>query len=407
MYKNLMRQATEFEAGSLETVAGEDLSGRRAVRVLMATPRYPPYVGGVERHVYEVGRRLARAGVDVTVLTTDPNGQLPVLEEAEGVHIRRVRAWPARSDYYFAPDVYKVVVDGKWDVVHCQGVHTLVAPLAMLAAWRSRIPYIVTFHSGPHTSRWRSAIRGLQWSILRPLLTRADQLIGVSSFEVEKFRKHLHLPEERFMVLPSGGDLPVTEEPVSQTPDRTLIVSVGRLEKYKGHHRIIAALPIVCKSYPDVHLRIVGTGPYEDTLRQQALDLGVADRVQIEAIPPDDRSTMAKLLNQAALVTQLSDYESQGIAVLEALALRRPVLVTDTAALHGLAAEGLVRAVPLTSTAEEMAQAVVRELHDPLVPSLVTLPTWENCTNRLQALYLSLCKDQQSCTTSPAFDNCS
>ena len=36
----------------------------------MVTPRYFPYMGGVETHVHEVGGRLCRLGVDVTLLTT-------------------------------------------------------------------------------------------------------------------------------------------------------------------------------------------------------------------------------------------------------------------------------------------------------------------------------------------------
>lgn len=371
--------------GSVETIS----AGRRNIRVLLVTARYPPYVGGVERHVYEVGRRLAHAGAAVTVLTTDDTGKLPIIEECEGVHIRRVRAWPTEGDYYFAPHVYRYIARGEWDVVHCQGVHTLVAPLAMLAAWRASIPYILTFHSGPHTSRWRTAIRGLQWAILRPLIIRARQLIGVSRFEVDKFRVHLHLPEERFIVLPNGGDLPYRVETVPEAKHGTLIVSVGRLEKYKGHQRIISALPFIRKQYPDVHLRIAGAGPYEIGLRQLAHDSGVADLVQIEAIPPENRSAMAQLLASASLVVQFSDYESQGIAVQEALALHRPVLVTDTAALHDLAAQGLVRAIRLDSKAEGVAEAVIRELRNPLIPPLVTLPDWESCANQLFNLYLS------------------
>lgn len=387
-------QTEPLQAGSSEAPVPWLRPGRQRARILLATARYFPYVGGVERHVYEVGRRLAHAGLAVTVLTTDPSGQLPIMEESEGMHIRRVHAWPAHGDYYFAPEIYNFVAHGEWDVVHCQGVHTLVAPLVMLAAWRASIPYIVTFHSGPHTSKWRTRLRGLQWSTLRPLLARAQQLIGVSQFEVDTFRTHLKLPEERFMVLPNGGGFSLEGEAVSHIANGTPIVSVGRLEKYKGHQRIIAALPFVRTHFPDVHLRIVGTGPYEAVLRKQARDLGVADRVQIEAIPPQDRSAMAKLLASAALVTQFSDYESQGIAVLEALALSRPVLVTDTAALRELAEQGLVRAVSLESTAEKVAAAVVRELRDPLKPTHVTLPTWESCTHQLLALYSSASKEE-------------
>src|SRR5438552_13435202 len=107
------------------------------LRVLMVAARYFPIIGGVETHVYEVARRLARASVEVTVLTTDLSGQLPTVEESEGVQIRRVRAWPKNKDYYLAPGIYRIITQGRWDLVHCQGYHTMVAPLAMLAAWRA------------------------------------------------------------------------------------------------------------------------------------------------------------------------------------------------------------------------------------------------------------------------------
>src|SRR5512147_2912812 len=124
-----------------------------SLRVLMVTPRYFPFMGGVENHVYEVARRLARLGVDITVLTTDTSGQLPADELVDGIKIKRVRAWPAQRDYYFAPGIYRFIRGGRWDIVHVQSYHTLVAPLAMFAARQARIPYVLTFHGGGHSSQ--------------------------------------------------------------------------------------------------------------------------------------------------------------------------------------------------------------------------------------------------------------
>ena len=91
--------------------------------VLLVAARYFPYMGGMETHVYEVGQRLVRTGIRVTVLTTDLSGHLPIFEDVDGVKIRRVPAWPTNKDYYFAPDMYRVIVRGGWDLVHCQGYH--------------------------------------------------------------------------------------------------------------------------------------------------------------------------------------------------------------------------------------------------------------------------------------------
>ena len=63
-----------------------------------------------------------------------------------------------------------------------------------------------------------------------------------------------------------------------------LIVSSGRLERYKGHDRAIKALPIVRRSIPDATLRILGSGPYESHLRSLIQSLGLQKFVTIEYV---------------------------------------------------------------------------------------------------------------------------
>lgn len=361
------------------------------LRLLIATVRYFPYMGGVENHVYQVARRMVRKGVDVTVLTTDPSGQLPTTEYSEGVQIWRVRAWPGNRDYYFAPDVYRIIRQGHWDILHVQSYHTFVAPLAMLGAWRANIPYVVTFHGGGHSSRLRNLLRGPQRAMLRPLLARAERLIAVAKFEIEFFGKELRIPQEKFVLIPNGCDLHVT--PSSGPPAErygTLIASVGRLERYKGHQRIIAALPYIIQQQPDVHLWIAGEGPYEANLLRLASRLGVTDRVEIRAIPAAEREAMASELSKAALFVLLSEYETLPIAALEALAVGCPILVADTSGLSEMANQGLARAIPLASSPEQVAAAVLEQLHQRHVPINLNLPTWDDCVVDLLALYQSV-----------------
>ncbi len=357
---------------------------QQPLRVLQVTRSYFPEMGGVETHVYEIAPRLRRAGIHVTILTTDRSGRLPRREMVNGIEVIRVRAWPSDKDYFFAPDLARVIGMG-WSVVHCQGYNTLAPGIAMLAARRARLPYLLSFHTGGDTSAVRSAIRPLQWRLMRPLLAGARRLIAVSTFEANFFRARLGLPDERFTVIPNGVDLPVSQDaavPVSSA-EGPLIVSVGRLERYKGHHRLIAALPMVLQHKPQARVRIVGSGPYEGALRQLASDLKVADHVSIGPIPPSDRQAMTALLKEAALMTLLSEYEAHPLAVLEALGLGRPVLVAETSGLAELAQRELARAIPLNSSASEVAAAVLRELESPLVTGPLDLPTWDDCAARL------------------------
>ena len=166
-----------------------------------------------------------------------------------------------------------------------------------------------------------------------------------------------------------------------------MLVSIGRLERYKGHQRLIAALPYIAQHIPDVHLWIAGSGPYEATLKRLAEKLNVADRVEIRAVPATERTQMAEELSRATLVVLLSEYETQPIAVLEAAALGRPVLVADTSGLHELANQGFAQAIPLNSTPQQVADAVLELIRAPLTPPSITLPTWDECAVRLSSLY--------------------
>ncbi len=365
------------------------IASRRKLRVLMVTPRYFPYMGGVENHVYQVARRLVHAGTDVTVLTTDPKGDLAAHEEVAGVKIQRVRAWPAERDYYFAPAVRAVIRNGEWDLMHLQSYHTLVAPLAMAAAWQTKLPYVVTFHGGGHSSSLRNRLRSLQQTALAPLLARAARLVAVANFEIGHYGKRLHLAPERFVVIPNGSDLALSSDapPLPTKPDAKLILSVGRLEQYKGHQRIIAALPYILAHYPNARLRIVGEGPYKAALLAQSAELGLAHCVEIGGIPAAERAQMATTVAAADVVTLLSDYETHPIAALEALALKRPVLVTDTSGSAELAAQGLARAIALQATPQQVAQAVMEQLRNPLLPAELDLPTWDDCARELLLLY--------------------
>lgn len=358
-------------------------------RILMVSANAYPVMGGVETHVHEVAPRLARAGLDVTVLATDRAGEQPVRERWDEVPVRRVRSWPRQRDYYLAPGVMRAIRGGQWDLVHCQGYHTFVPPAAMLACLVADIPYVLTFHSGGHPSLLRTRLRFLQHAAMRPLLSRARKLIAVSSFEAQSFSRHLRLPAARFVTIPNGAEMPWPAGTPLPAEDPSLILSVGRLERYKGHHSVIAALPYVLQERPQVHLRIAGAGPYEQELRRLARTAGVEDRVEIGSVPPTDRAGMVALVAQAALVTLLSEYEAHPVAVTEALALNRRVLVADTSGLSEFATRGLARAIPLGSTPQETARAMLEQLEAP-PPVDVSLPTWDECAARLASLYLRI-----------------
>ncbi|ACL61616.1 glycosyltransferase family 4 protein [Methylobacterium nodulans] len=358
------------------------------MRILMVSARYYPFMGGIETHIHEVGPRLAALGHSVDALTTDPSGTLPHEELVKGMRVRRVRAWPKHRDYHFAPGVMTEILRGSWDIIHFQGWHTFVAPLGLLAAVKRDLPFVLTFHSGGHSSRLRNAVRSLQRALLKPLIARADRLIGVSEFEADFFSSTMGIPRDRFAVVPNGTST-LTPSPGVRV-DPNLIISVGRLERYKGHHRVIEAMPELLRRVPGARLKILGAGPYEAELKAARHQLCLTDVVTIEAIPGAERQRLADTVASAGLLVLLSEYEAHPVAVIEALSLGRPALVSDTSGTRELAQKGLCRAIPLDATPVAIADALAEELRTPRSVPAETLPNWDDCAQALLDVYHSV-----------------
>jgi glycosyltransferase involved in cell wall biosynthesis len=375
-------------------------TGRRP-RILQVVQRYFPELGGLETHVGEVSRRLAARGdFDLSVLTTDRTGRLPKHEWMNGYQVIRRRSWPREKDYYFSPGLAEEILRGDWDLVHFQGVHTLVPPVGLLAANAARVPYLLTFHSGGHSSDLRSAGRGLQWKVLTPLLRRASALVAVSRFERAHFSAATGIDPSRFTVIPNGGALPPVAVDVRPVPGR--IVSSGRLEKYKGHHKVIEALPLIRQSRPEAHLVILGSGPYEDELRSLADRLGVGDAVLWRSVPPADRAAMASELAAAVVMAAMSSYEAHPVAVMEAVTMGLPVVGFDIAGIGDLVEDGLVTGVSAQAGPEEIAAALGQVLKASQAQGFpahqvadVRLPTWEGSADALATIYQDVLRERR------------
>jgi glycosyltransferase involved in cell wall biosynthesis len=252
----------------------------------------------------------------------------------------------------------------------------------MATAARAAIPYVLTFHGGGSSSRARMSVRAGQLRMLGPLLRRASALVAIADFEIKEYGPLIGVRPSRWVKIPNGADLPsgVTEIP---SPGR-LIMSVGRLESYKGHRRVIAALPYVVEHEPDARLWIAGSGPDEPTLRNLAVKLGVTDRVEIGGA---ERTMMAGRLKGADVMVLLSDFESHPLAVLEAASLGIPAVVADNSGMAELAEQGFAHAVSLDRSPEVHAEAILRAMNVAPHAPVGGIPTWDDCTRELASLY--------------------
>jgi len=161
----------------------------------------------------------------------------------------------------------------------------------------------------------------------------------------------------------SGSKLPISG-PGSEIPKgRQLVVSVGRLIPLKNQATLIRAL---ARLDDDTHLVLIGGGPQEEALRALAADLGIADRTTFLGNVP--RETVLSVVSNASVSVSVSRREGFGIAVIEALALSVPVVVSDIGTYREVLAEpegGLSDVFVDQEDSTAVANAVEALLDDP------------------------------------------
>src|SRR5580704_4084202 len=128
--------------------------------------------------------------------------------------------------------------------------------------------------------------RQLRW-ITRNVMNEASFLVANSHNSERILLDEWDIPPERIRLLYPGADcqrfVPAPRNlAVRQTlgwGDRPVVLTVGRLQKRKGHDRMIRALLQVRQQVPDVLYAIVGAGDEQETLKQLAAELHLGDSV--------------------------------------------------------------------------------------------------------------------------------
>jgi len=296
------------------------------VKVVQICPRYYPYIGGLETHVENISKRLAKK-YDVSVYTTDPSGKFPRNEEITGVNVRRFKCITPSDAYHFSFGLLRELKKSKFDIVHG---HTFHAFPLFFSRYSQRQKYVVTphYHGIGHTA-FRHFLLKFYKPIGKKALEEAEKIICVSKYERTRLLNDFRLEEKKVIVIPNGVDVEDFKNLKKERSHLKRILYVGRLEKFKGIDYLIKSLP---KLDDDVSLEIIGKGRYEKQLVKLVDKLELKNRVIFQ-----QNISRMKLLERYAgadLFVYLSNNEAFGISVAEALASKIPCIVANISALQ-------------------------------------------------------------------------
>ncbi|HEX7490493.1 MAG TPA: glycosyltransferase [Candidatus Limnocylindrales bacterium] len=331
--------------------------GRVRVVQIMATGTN----GGAQEHVYSLVTRMDPERYDVRVVSLSHGSSVRRLEKA-GIEVAVI---DEPDDRNAVSALAELLAPLEPEVIHnhmyrAEIVGTRAALL--LGEQGCKRPFVI---STVHSSRIRCVDDRVALRQLTPLM---DRLIAVSKAIEIKIRE-----EGRFgapvSLIYNGVDLQrynhqqpcCTLHEDYRIPESSPIVGVvARLEAEKGHRTLVDAWPDVLAVHPEAWLLIVGEGSERNSLEAQAASLGVAEHVVFTGRREDVPAVTAALD-----VAVLPSYrEAQGLSVLEAMALSRPVVASNVGGIPEMIEDGVSGLLVPPGDCNALAAAIVRLLSD-------------------------------------------
>jgi len=334
------------------------------MRIAMVTDSYYPTRDGVVTSITIAKEELERLGHEVIVVAPDPGAE----HRTDGVRYFPAIGFKSYPGYFvplYPSNKAEILRSVDPDIIHIHGM-ALMALKAIIAARNLKIPTVLTFHTMVGDAiEFYSPLKispdiqkRLIWIYLRQLLKRPGAVIGPTGSTMNELHKNGVRPK-RAEIIPTGIDTERFSTNVNGDAVReryglkndTVALYVGRLSFEKKIDTIINAL----RHIDNVRLLIAGKGPAKESLEDVAKEAGVADRVIFAGFVSDEE--LPQLYAAADLFVSASEFETQGLSVLEAMACGLPTACADKRAFKDIIENG-VNGFLFSGGAEECAGAM-------------------------------------------------
>ncbi len=212
---------------------------------------------------------------------------------------------------------------GKPDIIH---VHSMLNAgiVAHHIMQRYDIPYVVTEHSSAFACNLLSAC---QLQVASKIASQAQRCFAVSSPFADLLNKSIVDSKNRWEVIPNIVHDSFFAKPLrTKNSDPFVFIDVCLLTFNKRIDLLIESFAKSFKGNNAVHLHIGGDGEKRPALERLAKDLGVADQVRFLGML--NREQVVYEVAGADAFVLSSQYETFGVALIEALALGKPVIAT-------------------------------------------------------------------------------
>lgn len=139
---------------------------------------------------------------------------------------------------------------------------------------------------------------------------------------------------------------------------------ISRLSYEKGIDKLIDAMPIVFKQYPDTKLIIVGDGTQHKILENKVNEYNLSDKIFFEGLQP--KENLEKYYNSFDIVVIPSRFEGFGLTAIEAMSYKIPVIASKTDGLIEVIDDEINGILVKNESSEEYAKQIIQLKNEPI-----------------------------------------
>jgi sugar transferase (PEP-CTERM/EpsH1 system associated) len=319
-------------------------------------------LGGAERQVVEIVRRLDRSRFEPLVGCLVKKGRWGEALQREGVRVVEFAKRPG-LDLRLLGRLARLLREERVSVVHTHAF--TAATWGRLAAAVARTPVVIAHeHSAFSLDSWHRRL------VDRALVPTTDRWVAVSQALARDLVRQEGLPRSRVVVVRNGIPLPAPEglRRAAALRDEwrsgrfhTLVGTVGRLEVRKGLEVFLQAMAVLAPSHPTLRAVVVGEGPMGGRLEDQARELGLGDRVLFTG----RRDDVPEVLGALDIFALPSHTEGLSISLLEAAASGLPIVATDVGGNPEVVEDGVTGLLVPPGDPDAFAAGLARILETP------------------------------------------
>ena len=349
-------------------------------KILFLVPSFAAGVGGAERVITILLRHLDHSRFECHLaLVGEGRAFLEDLPREVTVHhlgVSRMR--------YCMPAIVKLNRQVRPDTI-LSTVIFLNAMLMLARPFLSGRPRILLREASLPSAFLAQGARNpliLKW-LYRRLYPKADKIICLCDAAIDDMVEHLGIWRDKLVRIYNPVDVEMVRRLAEgakspYTGPGPHVIAMGRLQSEKAYDVLLRAFSSVLKAFPQAQLAILGEGPLETQLKQQAVELGVDRAVAF----PGFQKNPWPYVQHADLFVLASRFEGLPNALLEVLALGVPVVATDCPGGvreiqksareivlvppedHGALVAGIVAALSKPKSERPSSQQVVEDLRD-------------------------------------------